>query len=390
MPACRACGATTVAILDLGRSPIANRLLATPDEQVETYPLGLVACPVCTLVQNAVSLPGEVLFDAGYPYFASISAAVRNHADAVADALVIRATGLRHCLEIGSNDGAVQLALARRGVRCVGVDPAAGPAERAHSLGCTTHVRPFDAATAKALSATEAPFAAATLSNVLAHVADPLALLSALRRCLAPGAFVMIEVQSWLALAESGAFDMVYHEHHSHFSLTSATALLGRAGYGVIGWETIAMQGGSLRLWCRPGEVHAPNVLGAIAAEARRLDAAPAVLRQAVARFRADAAAFLSQGSAGPLYGYGAAAKTVTLLAASGFNWPFVAIADAAPSKAGRFLPVGGIPIVQPDRLAKVPPARLFLFAWNLADEIVPRFPGWEIWSPVPKLRRLA
>lgn len=386
---CRACGGAVALLIDLGPSPVANRLPGAPGTRPKRYPLGLVECRDCGLVQNMTCLPGALLFDAAYPYFASVSKAVRDHAEGIAQALAARLPAGARTLEIGSNDGAVQLALARRGIDCLGVDPAEGPALAARARGARVLIRPFDAETADLIMADEPPFDAAHLSNVLAHVADPAALLRAVRRCLVPEGLLMVEFQSWRVLAETGAFDMIYHEHHSHFSLTSAAALLDRCGFGVIGAEAVAMQGGSLRLWCRKGQAHAPQIEAAIKAEAEALRRAPGLLRGAVEAFRRDAARYLDELGQRPLYGYGAAAKTVTILCASGLNWPLRAVADAAPSKAGRYLPVGDIPIIAPEAL---PPdgGAMFLFAWNLAAEIVPRLAGWQVHVPVPRLRRVA
>ena len=387
--ACRAGGEAVAPLIDLGSSPVANHLPDRPDTHPPRYPLGLVACTGCALVQNVTCLPGALLFDPAYPYFASVSQAVRRHAEGIAQALAARLPPGARTLEVGSNDGAVQLALRARGIDCLGVDPAQGPAQAAQARGLRVLIRPFDDDAADLILARERPFDAAHLSNVLAHVADPAALLRAIRRCLVPGGVLMVEVQSWRALAESGAFDMIYHEHHSHFSLTSATALLGACGFGVTGVEDIAMQGGSLRLWCRAGHGHAPAVLDRIAAETPALHDAPALLRASLARFRTDAARFLDALGDRALFGYGAAAKTVTILAASGLDWPLRAVADAAPSKAGRYLPVGDIPIIAPADLP-TQGAEMFLFAWNLAAEIAPRLTGWRVHVPVPRLHAIA
>ena len=51
-------------ILNLGRTPLANSLLTVEDiQQPEPeYPLMLVFCPNCSLVQITVTVPPEMLF----------------------------------------------------------------------------------------------------------------------------------------------------------------------------------------------------------------------------------------------------------------------------------------------------------------------------------------
>ena len=62
---CRACGDGDLReILSLGRTPLANRLLRNEQlgEVEPTFPLDLVLCPTCSLVQITETVPPEELF----------------------------------------------------------------------------------------------------------------------------------------------------------------------------------------------------------------------------------------------------------------------------------------------------------------------------------------
>src|SRR5687768_855903 len=79
---CRACGTRELTpILDLGAQPLANSLrrreqLAEPEPR---YPLELVLCDACSLLQIVDSVPPELLFT-DYPYFSSVIEALVKHA----------------------------------------------------------------------------------------------------------------------------------------------------------------------------------------------------------------------------------------------------------------------------------------------------------------------
>lgn len=387
---CRVCGSSTKTILDLGTSPLANALMQTPDFKVPCYPLGLCACTSCSLVQQRADLPTDILFDAAYPYYSGVSATVRSHAQDLAKAVRIRLPQGGSVLEVGSNDGTTQLALAAQGLVTVGVDPAAGPVAAAKRAGCIAYCGAMNADMAEMVAARHSSFDAVTMSNVFAHVPDPCGLLSDVRTLLKDDGLLVIEVQSWLDLVEGGSWDMVYHEHHCHFSLSSLAAALQRADFGITEVQHIAAQSGSLRVFCRLGRQHAVQVNAQIAQERTAIATAPARLATQLAAFRTSLATFADMHAGQKIAGYGAAAKTVTLLAAAGDALQLDCVADAAPSKIGKYLPIGRVPIVAPDELDKRGAETVILFARNLRDEILPKLAAKAVWSPLPSFSRLA
>ena len=107
--ACRSCGNTDLkTILSLGHTPLANALLREDqlDEVEETFPLDLVFCPQCTLVQITETVSPEKLFRE-YFYLSSFSDTMLRHAADIATKMIDE----RHLgpesrvIEIASNDG---------------------------------------------------------------------------------------------------------------------------------------------------------------------------------------------------------------------------------------------------------------------------------------------
>ncbi len=343
----------------------------------------------CTLVQNVTQLPHNVLFESNYPYYSSVSKAVRDHAEDIARGIAKRLVGKGRALEVGSNDGTVQLALMRLGIDSFGVDPASGPVAMARKKGCRALCAPFDETAAETVLGEFGTVDVVHMSNVLAHVSDPLSILKSAQLVLDRSGYVMIEVQSWRDLVNRGAFDMIYHEHHCHFSLRSLSSLCNAAGLGVVEVEHFETQGGSLRLWCQPGVENTSKVTREIAAEDADLENSGGTLCAKVEDFRGSVAAFAKQSSAKTVYGYAASAKSVTLLSILGLNLRIQAIGDAAVAKQGKFLPVQGIPIISPEMLSAAAPDVIILFAWNLADELLSQMPPSEIWVPIPSFRRV-
>src|ERR1700675_1368482 len=106
---CRGCEkAGLELVLSLGGTPLANSLLTEGDlhRPEATFPLDLVFCPSCALVQITETVPPAQLFS-DYLYFSSFSETMLAHAQALATE-VTRARRLGPqslVVEIASNDG---------------------------------------------------------------------------------------------------------------------------------------------------------------------------------------------------------------------------------------------------------------------------------------------
>ncbi len=106
---CRSCGESNLQmILSLGRTPLANALITADelDQPESTYPLELVLCPDCTLVQITETVPPERLFRE-YFYFSSFSDTVLQHARELAERIIKsrHLNGKSLVMEVASNDG---------------------------------------------------------------------------------------------------------------------------------------------------------------------------------------------------------------------------------------------------------------------------------------------
>ena len=128
-------------VLDLGHTPLANRLLREEqlDEDEPTYPLELVFCSRCSLLQITETVPPELLFR-DYIYYSSFSDTMLRHAQQLAEQLIARRslTAKSLVIEAGSNDGYLLQHFTRRGVPVLGIEPARNIAAIAHDRGIET------------------------------------------------------------------------------------------------------------------------------------------------------------------------------------------------------------------------------------------------------------
>ena len=128
IPICRSCGHSGLqTLLNMGSTPLANALLNTEqlDQPEPRYPLELVFCPACTLVQILETVSPEKLFRE-YLYFSSFADTMLAHAGDLARRVIAsrRLSPNSLVVEAASNDGYLLQFYRQAGVPVLGIEPA--------------------------------------------------------------------------------------------------------------------------------------------------------------------------------------------------------------------------------------------------------------------------
>jgi SAM-dependent methyltransferase len=393
--------------VDLGAAPPSNAFLRAEDlaRPELHFPLKVLTCPECRLVQVDEVQRHDALFSSDYVYFSSYSSSWLAHAERYVEAATAR-LGLGAgslVIEVASNDGYLLLYVAARGIPCVGIEPTAGTAEAARARGIETIVEFFGAAFARRFVAERRRADLILGNNVLAHVPDIDDFVAGLREALAPAGTVTVEFPHLLKLVQEAQFDTIYHEHFSYLSLRTVQRIFAAQGLTVWDVEKLPTHGGSLRVWAqhaahrRPVEARVAALLAEEDAAGMRGGEFYVGLQARADRIKHDLLEFLvAQKRAGrAVAAYGAAAKGCTLLNYAGVRpdlLPFVV--DASPHKQGRFLPGSRIPVLAPEALREHCPDFVLILPWNLREEIAAdqaAVRGWggRFVTAVPELRIL-
>ena len=113
---CRACDAGLSQILDLGNQPPSNSYVKIKGSSEQRYPLQLVGCKNCGLLQLSVDVSPLELFHPEYQYFSSHSSTWLEHCENTIG--VLKGTfDPRFVIEVASNDGYLLEILDRHGVK---------------------------------------------------------------------------------------------------------------------------------------------------------------------------------------------------------------------------------------------------------------------------------
>lgn len=398
--ACRACGSSGLEpIIAFGALPLADRLVSAEESVGEEprVPLTAVFCPDCALLQVRETVRRELLFNERYPYYSSVSPALREHFSAYAAGLLPELAAGSFVVEAASNDGCLLGHFAAAGMRCLGVEPSAGPAGEAERAGLPTMRAFFDRGVAREILAAHGPCDLFLANNVLAHVADLEGFVRGMRLLLRDGGEAVLEVPHVVSLVEGLEFDTIYHQHLCYFSLRALERLFARHGLALCDALPVPIHGGSLRLTVRHAGERSRRLDELLRDEGARGACDAAYYRAFAARveiLRDRLAALLGQCRAtGRIAGYGAAAKACTMLNYCGIDDRLLDyVADLNPRKHGLRMGGNRLPIVPVGRLREEPPEFVLLLAWNFAGEIMAQLGdlalrGTRFIIPVPEPR---
>jgi SAM-dependent methyltransferase len=400
---CRSCGGSKLLpVLDLGTTPLADRMLRPEqlDETEPTFPLEVVFCEDCTLVQILETVDPEMLFAADYPYFSSFSNYLLEHSRKnVLELIEMRNLGPGSLVvELASNDGYLLKNYVEKGVPVLGIDPVEGVVKAAEKIGVRSRVAFFGEAYGKQLAEEGNRADVIHANNVLAHVADTNGFVAGIRHALKDDGVAVIEFPYLRDLIDHCEFDTIYHEHLCYFSATAVDHLMRRHGLYLNEVRRLPIHGGSLRLYVEPRENVGESV-EALLAEERELG----LDQHAYYQDFHDRVLYLRDSLRGMLQGlraggktiaaYGAAAKGSTMINFVGIGKDILDfVADRNVHKQGLLMPGQHVPIVDPAEIAARKPDYLLLLPWNLETEIVAqeaqyRENGGRFIVPVPAPR---
>ena len=390
---CRHCGAKlSLPFLDLGTAPPSNAYLTEADLHASErwYPLRLLVCEHCWLVQTEDYAQAEELFSADYAYFSAYSSTWLDHARRYVAQIVERFQlgSQSRVVEVAANDGYLLQYVQAAGIPCYGIEPTASTAQAARAKGLEVIERFFGCALAEELAQAGRQADVMVANNVLAHVPDINDFVAGFARLLKPQGIATFEFPHLLRMVQGCQFDTAYHEHYSYLSLTTVVRIFASQGLSVFDVEELPTHGGSLRVYAQRSDSGAQPVRPSVeslldaerAAGIRTADFYRGFQAQAN-RIKRELLKFLiGCAEAGQtVVGYGAAAKGNTLLNFAGVRsdlLPFVV--DKNPAKQGKYLPGSRIPIRPPEAMLALRPDYVLILPWNIRAEIRAEYAGLE------------
>jgi len=380
---CRICENELTPILALGHTPLADRFVEDPKIIEPTAPLNVSYCAQCHLVQLVDIVFDEVLFSSDYAFYTGASPSslpyFKKYADITLEYYPEQSKGL--IVEVASNDGTLLKHFKNKGLRVLGVDPTSNTAQVAIDNGIETLVKSFGNTVAEEIVEEFGKASMVIGNNVLAHVDDLHDFVNGVAKLLAEDGVAMFEVQYFPHLIFNTAYDHVYHEHRSFFSLTPLQTLFSMHKMRITDvWEADT-QGGSIRIFVTHESQHKPihyRVARLLDMETKLGITSPNLyksMQNYVDYNRTKLVTMLLdlKKDRNIIYGYGASAKGNTLLNYCRIGEDILdVIVDKTPYKIGKYSPGMHIPVVGDDHDLPRPDYYLVL-VWNYLPGIFER-----------------
>ncbi len=393
---CRHCRDNALlTLIDLGSAPPSNAYLThlTMRRPEKWFPLKVLVCESCWLVQAESYSRAAELFNDEYAYFSSFSDQWLKHAEQYVEAMATRfgLTPDSHVIEVASNDGYLLQYVKQRGIPCMGVEPTASTAAAARLKGIEVVEEFFGVRLANRLVGQGKQADLMVANNVLAHVPDINDFSAGFAALLKPQGVATFEFPHVMHLIDENQFDTIYHEHFSYLSFSTVVSVLHDSGLEVFDVEELGSHGGSLRVFAQRKDTgkHAVSarvagLLGREAAAGMNCASYYEGFQEHADKVKNDFLRFLlnARCSGTSVAGYGAAAKGNTLLNYAGVRpdlLPYVV--DRNPAKQGKYLPGSRIPIVAEAHLQQMRPDYVVIFPWNLRDEVMTQLSYIREWG---------
>lgn len=325
-------------------------------------------CDNCGLSQLDQVVSPKILYD-NYPFRAGASQKWREHCVGLVNSVI--QPGRRFLVDIGSNDGVLLEEANTRGWKVLGVDPS--PYGKLPSLEGLWSER-----LAGNITRFHGQADVITATNVFGHVDDAKAFLSGVAIALKPDGKAIIECPHIIPLLDDTAFDTVYHEHLTYWSLRPLEVLAEPLGLRIVDVKSFpGLHGGTMRYVLTPGDNRTKiktSVTGLRILESALFKQGIVPYQEFAQRAQSKIQQFREtlvnlRRSGKRIWGYGANAKGAVILQAACLSEATIErVVDDAEPKWGLLMPGSHIPITNAHDLSE--PDIIVLLSWNNTEEL--------------------
>ena len=396
---CRACYSKRLLnVISFGNLYLSDFLKT--NKKPPKYPLALVLCQNCSLLQLRHTTPPSLLYTDNYGYKSGINQTMKDQLKESAEKSISKLKNRKGkiiAVDIGANDGTL-LKFYPKTVYKVAIEPIKKFAKESKKYTDVVINDFFNFESYnKYLPGKKADLI--TAISCFYDIDDPNKFLQDIKKILKDDGILVIQQNYLKLMLEQNAFDNIVHEHLGYYSLTSLQNLLDKNGFEVFDVELNNLNGGSFRTYIcfkkkRPISKSVKNLL---MIEKKLNFNRKTVYKEFAKRVRDNKNALkkfinneVKKGK--KIYVYGASTRGNTLLQYFNLNKKIIPCAvERNSEKWGKKIASLGIPIISEEQARKDMPDYMLVLPWFFKEEFLKRESdylkkGGHFIFPLPKL----
>jgi SAM-dependent methyltransferase len=352
---------------------------STPDVEMR-FPLELLRCKDCTLVQIGYEVDPRILFPYTYPYLSGTTKILRENFKDLAreanDLFQLKSSDL--VIDVGANDGTLLTPFKDQGQKVLGIEPSQA-ADVARSKGIEMVKDYFGPSSAKEVKAKYGKAKLMTAANVFAHIKNVHEIVEGILDLLAPDGIFVSESHYLFDLVQTLQYDTIYHEHLRYYSLGSLKWLFEQHSLTIFRVKRIPTHGGSIRVYAaRKGQFPVDASVTKLLKEEDDFgltcgscfkDFRSRVIQSKLSLYTLIAD-IKAQGK--KIYGVGAPSRASTLINYAALDDGLIdAVMEVSNShKLDKYIPGTRVPVLDEKRLYEDQPEYALFYSWHIAEEL--------------------
>jgi len=371
---CRACESNKlIDVVDLGEQYLSD--FREDDTKPPKYPLEVVMCKECKLVQLRHTTPSHEMYHERYGFKSGVNDTIKNDLESIVKHALMYKPKNGSWLDIASNDGTL-LSFVPKGWHREGTDPIGKLCKQAEA-----HADRIVNDFYKKENFEENQFDVITSISMFYDLDDPNKFVKEVRHALKENGVWIIQQNYLLTTLMLNAVDNICHEHLEYYSLLSLENLLNRYDLEVNEVTTSMINGGSFRtVVSRKGTYPiSPSVQAQRDMEKRFGLEKPSVYKRfgEIVKFQlAQLRDFVDEinGRGEEVYIYGASTRGGTIWQGAGLDVNDLPKAvERNPEKVGKKIAAIGVPIISEEQAREEHPKYMLVSPWFFKEEFVKR-----------------
>ena len=370
-------------VLFLGYLPPVNHLqsLSSSSSENTFFPLELVRCSSCGLVQINLEIRKEILFPYSYPYLSGTTKILMdNFNDLFNEVKKMNLLSLDDLIvDIGSNDGSLLKNFSENGYNVIGIEPSKAYKE-ALKKGVKTINSYFTDSVVSKIISNNKKAKVVTAANVFAHITNPEKLVLLIKRLLDKDGIFISESHYLPSLIKTQQYDTIYHEHLRYYHVGVLKKLFEKNGLYIFKVKKIPTHGGSIRVYAsKSNKVNIQKNVFNILDEENKIGINDGSAldhfksKIIMSKLKLMRLLLKIKKNNNKIFGIGAPSRASTFISYTGIDDGIIdcVLEVSSSHKLNKYMPGTKIPILDEKKLFKDNPPYVLLLSWHISDALI-------------------